>query len=255
MAYHDVLLEYEGDYASITMNRPERRNSLTLRHLEELIDAFETVGASDARGVILASAGPVFCSGHDIDEMYGEALPFMRRLLRTCSDLMLTMQRIPQPVVAQVQGAAIAAGCQLVGSADLAVAAQSARFQTPGSRGGWFCTTPGVAVGRAMSRKQALEMLITGESIDAETALAWGLVNRVAADEELEAETARLLGKATRGSATSIGIGKRAFYEQIDMAIEGAYAHASEVMASSSQTPDVQERMLAFLEKREPRLR
>jgi enoyl-CoA hydratase/carnithine racemase len=166
---------------------------------------------------------------------------------------MQTLQAIPQPVIAQVQGLATAAGCQLVASCDLAVAAETARFAVPGGRGGWFCTTPGVALVRAVGRKRALEMLLTGDPIDARTALEWGLVNRVVPAERLGEETRELLARATRGSAASKGIGKQAFYRQADLDTAAAYAYATEVMAAASQTQEAAENRRAFLEKRAPR--
>jgi enoyl-CoA hydratase/carnithine racemase len=166
---------------------------------------------------------------------------------------MLALQRAPQVVIAQVEGDAIAAGCQLVASCDLAVAAESARFAVPGGRGGWFCTTPGVALGRAVSRKHALEMLLTGEPIDAAAALAFGLVNRVVPAERVAAETRELLGRATRGSALSKAIGKQAFYRQVELPLAEAYDYASDVMAAASQTDDAREGMAAFVEKRRAR--
>jgi enoyl-CoA hydratase/carnithine racemase len=184
--------------------------------------------------------------------MAGRDLVAMRRLLGVCSELMLTLHRIPQPVVAEVRGLATAAGCQLVATCDLAVAARSARFAVPGGRGGWFCTTPGVALARAVPRKIAAEMLFTGDPIDAAAALASGLVNRVVDDADVPAETRSLLARATRGSAAAKGLGKQAFYEQVERDLPAAYAYATEVMAAASQTADAQENLRAFLEKRNP---
>jgi enoyl-CoA hydratase/carnithine racemase len=174
----------------------------------------------------------------------------MRRLLATCTELMLTIRRAPFPVVASVQGIATAAGCQLVATCDLAVAAEHARFATPGGKGGWFCTTPMVAVARAVGPKRALEMLLTGDEIDASTALAWGLVNRVVPAARLGEETERLARAASRGSLGSKALGKRAFYDTADLDVEAAYAHACEVMATSAMTRDGREAVLSFLEKR-----
>jgi enoyl-CoA hydratase/carnithine racemase len=245
-----VLVTEEGPFTTITMNRPERRNALSLEHLRALLVAFRAVGESDARGVVLAGNGPVFSSGHDFADMVDADLPSMRELLSVCTDLMITMQRIPQPVVAKVHGLATAAGCQLVASADLAVAAERATFATPGGKGGWFCHTPLVAVGRAVGRKRAMEMALTGDTISAGTALEWGLVNRVVPDDELDAATMDLLERATRGSPMSKGLGKQVLYGQLDLDQPHAYAYAGEVMAASSQTADAKEGMAAFLEKR-----
>jgi enoyl-CoA hydratase/carnithine racemase len=253
MDFDCILVERSGDMVTITMNLPERRNALSLAHMQELIAAFGQAGESDALGVILAGNGPVFSAGHDFTDMAGADLAAMRRLLSTCTELMTTMQAIPQPVVARVHALATAAGCQLVASADLAVAAETAEFAVPGGRGGWFCTTPMVAVGRAVGRKRALEMAMTGDTIDAATAAEWGLINKAVPAERLVAETAALLERATRGSAQSKGIGKQAFYAQIDLDQPKAYAYAVEVMAAASQIDDAREGVAAFLEKRHPK--
>jgi enoyl-CoA hydratase/carnithine racemase len=221
--------------------------------MRELLDAFRRAGESDARGVILAGSGPVFSAGHDFADMTGADLAAMRSLLRLCTELMTTMQAIPQPVVARVHGLATAAGCQLVASADLAVASEDAAFAVPGGKGGWFCTTPMVAVGRTVSRKRALELAMTGDTIDARTAADWGLINRVVPADELVAATDDLLRRATRGSAASKAIGKQAFYAQIDLDQPKAYAYAVEVMAAASQIDDAREGVAAFLEKRAPK--
>jgi enoyl-CoA hydratase/carnithine racemase len=252
MTFELITVDRDVDTVTITMNRPERRNALSLEHLRELLDAVTHAGASDATGVVLAGNGPVFSAGHDMAAMAGADLAAMRLLLRTCTELMETMQSIPQVVIARVHGLATAAGCQLVAAADLAVAAESARFATPGGKGGWFCTTPMVAIGRSVGRKHALEMALTGDEIDAATALAWGLVNRVVPDAELDAGVAALLGRATRGSAASRAIGKRALYAQLSMGQPEAYEYATEVMASASQIHDAKEGMAAFVEKRPP---
>ncbi|MEE8580603.1 MAG: enoyl-CoA hydratase-related protein [Myxococcota bacterium] len=252
MTYQHISVVEEGDELLVTMCRPRQRNALSEAHLRELLQAFRGAGDSRARGVILAAEGPVFCAGHDFSDMDRRNLPEMRRLLDVCSDVMQTIQSIPQPVISQVQGLATAAGCQLVASCDLAVAAASAQFAVPGGRGGWFCTTPGVALARAVGRKRAVEMLLTGDPIDADTAARWGLVNRVVPDEELAKATRALLARATRGSALSKGMGKRAFYRQVDLDIRAAYDFASEVMATASQSEDAKEGRRAFLEKRTP---
>lgn len=252
MPYELVEVRYEETLAIITMNCPERRNALSVKHMQELTHAFEEVGASSAHGVMLAANGPVFSAGHDFADMAGQDLGAMRRILRLCTTMMDTIQRIPQPVLARVHGLATAAGCQLVATCDLAVASAQAGFATPGGKGGWFCTTPMVAVSRAIGRKRALEMLLTGDTIDARTAADWGLVNRVVEPEQLDAECKRLLEAAIRGSLISKGIGKQAYYAQIEMPQPQAYDYAIEVMASTSLLPDAQEGMRAFLEKRKP---
>jgi enoyl-CoA hydratase/carnithine racemase len=253
VAYEHLCCSREESFAVIRMARPEARNALSEAHLRELLRAFEAAGASDARGVILAAEGPVFCAGHDFSDMRGRDEAQMHALLEVCRQVMTVIQEIPQPVIAQVEGLATAAGCQLVATCDLAVAADTARFAVPGGRGGWFCTTPGVALARTIGRKRAVEMLLTGEPIDAATAADWGLVNRTAPPEVVPAETRALLGLATRGSAFSKGLGKQAFYRQVELDSAGAYDFATDAMASASQTHDAQEGMRSFVEKRRPR--
>jgi len=249
----DVLVKREDRFTTITMNRPQRRNALSAEHMAALLSAFRSVGESDARGVILAGNGPVFCSGHDFADVAGADLRSVRALVDLCIELMETIQAIPQVVIARVHGLATAAGCQLVATADIAVAADTAQFAIPGGRTGWFCHTPLVAVARNVGRKRALEMAFSGEPIDARTAADWGLINAAVPPDELEAATLDLLTRCTRGSSLSKGLGKRAFYTQVDLDQPKAYAHALEVMAASSQTHDAQEGISAFLEHRRPR--
>jgi enoyl-CoA hydratase/carnithine racemase len=255
MELEHVLVERSGDFTTITMNRPERRNALSLRHMQELITAFEHVAGSDALGIVLAGNGPVFSAGHDFADVVDGDLAAVRSLLLTCTELMTLMQQVPQPVVARVHGLATAAGCQLVASADLAVASEDAGFAAPGGKGGWFCHTPMVAVARNVGRKRAAEMALSGDTIDAHTALEWGLVNRVVPAAQLDSATQDLLERVTRGSAESKGIGKQALYAQIDLDQSKAYAYAVEVMAATSQLPDAREGMHAFLDKRKPHWR
>src|SRR5579884_4296492 len=250
MQYELVDVRYEGDYATITMNNPKRRNALSLKHMEELTAAFREVGESSALGVILAGNGPAFCAGHDFADVVGNDLVTVRKMLKVCTTMMDTIQQIPQPVVARVHAIATAAGCQLVATCDLAVASTEAYFATPGGKGGWFCTTPMVALSRNIGRKRALQMLLTGDPINAETAEAWGLVNRVTPSDMLVEVSQQLLEAATRGSFISKGIGKQAYYAQIDLPQDQAYNYAIEVMASSSLIPDAQEGMRSFIEKR-----
>jgi enoyl-CoA hydratase/carnithine racemase len=252
MDFEHILVERSGAFATITMNRPQRRNALSLPHMRELIAAFRQVGDGDAVGIVLAGNGPVFSAGHDFADVADADLPAVRSLLTTCTELMTIMQQVPQPVVARVHGLATAAGCQLVASADLAVASENAGFAAPGGKGGWFCHTPMVAIARNVGRKRAAEMALSGETIDARTALDWGLVNRVVPADRLDAATEELLERVTLGSATSKGIGKQALYAQIDLDQPKAYAYAIEVMAATSQLPDAREGMHAFLEKRKP---
>src|ERR1700683_769220 len=255
MAYENILVERSGAFATATITRPQRRNALSLPHMHELIAAFAEIGASDALGIVLAGNGPVFSAGHDFADVADADLPAVRSLLLTCTELMTLMQQVPQPVVARVHGLATAAGCQLVASADLAVASEDAGFAAPGGKGGWFCHTPMVAVARNVGRKRAAELALSGDVIDARTALDWGLVNRVVPADQLDSATADLLERVTLGSAESKGIGKQALYAQIDLDQPKAYAYAIEVMAATSQLLDAREGMHAFLEKRKPEWR
>jgi enoyl-CoA hydratase/carnithine racemase len=255
MSYEHILVDRSGEFVTVTMNRPQRRNALSLDHMRELITAFRDIGDGDALGVVLAGNGPVFSAGHDFADVADADLPAVRALLATCTELMTLIQQVPQPVVARVHGLATAAGCQLVASADLAVASEDAGFAAPGGKGGWFCHTPMVAIARNVGRKRAAELALTGDVIDARTALDWGLVNRVVPAEQLDSATADLLERVTRGSAVSKGIGKQAFYAQVDLDQPKAYAYAVEVMAATSQLPDAREGMHAFLEKRKPQWR
>jgi enoyl-CoA hydratase/carnithine racemase len=252
--YRNILVESADHVARVTMNRPEKRNALSVEHISELIDCFGRVGSD--RGisvVILKGNGPAFCAGHDLGEMIGQSLEFYRHEFDVCTKLMQIIQAIPQPVIAQVHGIATAAGCQLVASCDLTVASTAARFATPGVKIGLFCSTPMVAVSRAMGRKKTMEMLLTGEPISAEAALQFGLINRVVASDALEAETSALAAKIAAASPYVVGIGKPAFYHQLDLPLDQAYDYAKEVMSQNALAADAQEGMCAFLEKRSPR--
>lgn len=248
--YEHLLVKQDGDTVRITMNRPERRNSLTEGHLRELLDALETAGRSDATGIVLAGEGKAFSSGHDFGDVAARDLAGVRDLLRLCTQVMRTVESVPQVVVARVHATAWAAGCQLVASCDLAVAAESATFALPGGKGGWFCHTPAVPVARNIGRKRLMEMTLTGDAIDAATAAEWGLVNYAVPDDELDTRTDELLARATRGSRFSKAVGKQTLYAQLDRPETDAYAIASEVMASMSQSPGAREGMASFLEKR-----
>ena len=252
MTYEYVRLGREGEHATITMDRPQQCNALSLQHLQELTAAFHEVGASDATGVVLAANGPVFSAGHDFHDVAGADLASVRELLWTCTRLMQLVQSVPQVVIARVHALATAAGAQLVASCDLAVAADTAGFAAPGGKGGWFCHTPMVAIARNVGRKRAAELALTGDVIDAATALDWGLVNRVVPAAELDAATAELLTRATRGSRTSKALGKTTLYAQTALAQDDAYRYAVEVMAGSSQSVDAQEGVQAFLDRRQP---
>lgn len=252
MDYEHVLVSRQGDRTTITMNRPQRRNALSLDHMRELHRAFTEAGGSDATGIVLAGNGPVFSAGHDFADVAKADLADVRRLLWTCTELMDLLQSVPQPVVAKVHGLATAAGCQLVATCDLAVAADTAGFAAPGGKGGWFCHTPMVAIARNVGRKRAAELALTGDVIDAATALDWGLVNAVVPADQLDQATNALVERASRGSRESKGIGKTAFYTQTAMGQPDAYRYAVEVMAATSQTAAAQEGIASFLEKRPP---
>jgi enoyl-CoA hydratase/carnithine racemase len=251
MPSNNLLYSVEGPIAILTLDRPERRNALSLDLMLDLLACLENVDGKDAiRAVILASTGPVFSSGHDLSEMTGRQPADYTRLFDVCAELMMKIQSIRQPVIAEVQGIATAAGCQLVASCDLAVAAENASFATPGVRIGLFCTTPMVALSRAIGRKRALEMLLTGEMISAATAADWGLINRAVPASALPAETRRLANCIADASPLTVGIGKRAWFAQVDLDQAEAYAYAKQVMSLSALTADAQEGMAAFLEKR-----
>src|ERR1022692_2770160 len=253
MSYENIGYTTEGHIALITLNRPQRRNALSLLLMQELIDCLSTIGGRrDLRVVILAAAGKVFCSGHDLSEMVGRDIDEYRTLFSVCTELMTKLQSIPQPVIAEVQGIATAAGCQLVATCDLAVAAEEALFATPGVKIGLFCTTPSVALTRAIGRKRALQMLLTGEMVDARTAADWGLINRVVPAAELPAATRELATKIDAASLLVVAIGKQAFYTQIDLDQPKAYAYAKEVMSMNALAADAQEGIGAFLGKRAP---
>lgn len=254
MSYQNLAFHQEQQTAVVTLNRPERRNALSLELMLELTACLEEIGRdAQIRAVILGAAGKVFCSGHDLSEMVGKSRDEYRRIFDVCTELMAKIQSIPQPVIGQVQGLATAAGCQLVATCDLAIASEEASFATPGVRIGLFCATPMVALTRAIGRKRAFQMLVTGETIDARTAAEWGLVNRVVSAAELTAETRRLAARIAEPPSFVVDLGKRAFYGQIDLGQPKAYVYASEIMTANVQAADAQEGIAAFLEKRSPR--
>jgi enoyl-CoA hydratase/carnithine racemase len=253
MGFDHLVYTVEGSTAVVTLNRPQRRNALSLELMQELIACLREIGQTkDVRAVVLAAAGKVFCAGHDLSEMTGRSVAEYRTLFDVCTVLMETVQEIPQPVIAEVQGVATAAGCQLVATCDLAVASDAAWFATPGVKIGLFCTTPMIALTRAVGRKRAMEMLLTGRMVDAATAAEWGLVNRVVPAAELQGETRRLAAQVAEASSFTVGLGKQAFYTQIDLEQPKAYAYAKEVMSMNALAADAQEGISAFLEKRVP---
>ncbi len=252
--YRSLLVSTDEPVARITLNRPERRNALSLELMRELISALGAAAArSETRAIVIDAAGPAFSAGHDLSEMIGRDEAFLEELFATCTQLMQTIHELPQPVIAQVHAIATAAGCQLVAACDLAVAADGARFATPGVKIGLFCSTPMVPVSRAVGRKRAMQMLLTGEPIDAATALDWGLVNQVVPADELDAAVQRLTDAIARSSSYTVALGKQAFYDQVDRAESDAYEHTKAVMTENALAADAQEGMTAFLEKRPPR--
>jgi enoyl-CoA hydratase/carnithine racemase len=252
MPYSHILVQPEDWLQIITLNRPEKRNALSLEMMQELLEALRATALTDARVVILAAAGKVFSSGHDLSEMVGRDESEYRAIFTTCTELMLAIRDIPQPVIAEVQGLATAAGCQLVAACDLAVASSEASFATPGVRIGLFCSTPMVPLTRAVGRKRAMEMLLTGRTVSAELAAEWGLVNRVVSPGELRQATSELACAVTRASRYTVTVGKHAFYQQVDAPEVQAYACTKEVMVTNAQAADAQEGISAFLSKRDP---
>ena len=252
MTYQHLLVATDGPVTTITLNRPEKRNALALDVMLELTAALRAAGASDATGVILAATGPVFSAGHNFGDMKGAALDDARHLFQVCTDMMDTVQSIPQVVIARVHALATAAGCQLVATCDLAVAGASARFATPGVNIGLFCSTPAVAVSRALAPKHTMELLLTGELIGADDAFRMGLVNRVVADEDLDAATAALADRVAAAPLSVIAAGKAAYRRQLGRSLADAYGIATEAMVDGLDRPEAAEGIGAFLEKRPP---
>lgn len=248
-----VTSEHAQVVGYITLDDPDRRNPLSEQTMCAVTDELERISrAEGVQVIVLRATGKVFSAGHDLSELVGRTQEDEQRIFDVCTRLMQTIQRIPQPVIAQVQGPAIAAGCQLVATCDLAVSVDTAVFGTPGVKIGLFCSTPGVAVSRAVGRKRALQMLLTGETIDAATAADWGLVNFVVAADELAARTADLAQQVATASPLTLQIGKHAFYRQVDLPQDAAYEDMAETMATNAMTGDAQEGMQAFLDKRAP---
>ncbi|MBV8735009.1 MAG: enoyl-CoA hydratase [Solirubrobacterales bacterium] len=251
--YRNLLVKRDGPAARIVLDRPEKRNALSLELMEEMIAALREMSTRrDIRAIVIEGAGPAFSAGHDLSEMIGRDREFLAHLFDRCSVMMETLHEVPQPVIAKVHGIATAAGCQLVAACDLAVAAEGTRFATPGVKIGLFCSTPMVPVSRAVGRKHAMQMLLTGEPINAATALDWGLVNRVVGHDELERAVVDLVEAIARSSAYTVATGKQAFYSQIDRAEHEAYEHCESVMTKNALAHDAQEGVTAFLEKRDP---
>jgi enoyl-CoA hydratase/carnithine racemase len=252
-----MMLQIDIDHteriATLTLDRPEKRNALSLELMERLECTLADIGRRrDVGVVILGANGSVFSSGHDLGELVDRSMQDYQQVFDRCTELMSTIQRIPQPVIAMVRGVATAAGCQLVATCDLAFAAEGASFGTPGVKIGLFCSTPMVAVSRAIGRKRALQLLLTGERIDARTAAEWGLINAVVPAAELEDHTRQVARQIVRASPLVVGIGKRTFYAQIEMDQHAAYDHTRDVMTMNAMMADAREGITAFLDKREP---
>ena len=250
-----LLTTIEAGVARLTMNRPRQYNAISMEMLDALQSALDAVGANpDVRVVVIGGNGPAFSGGHDLKQMMANRdEAFIGTLFERCSRVMLAMHRLPQPVIARVHGIATAAGCQLVAACDLAIASSDARFATSGINYGLFCATPGVPVSRNVSRKRAFEMLFTGEFVDAATALAWGLVNRVVRPADLDGEVARLAATICEKPRAVVAAGKAVFYEQLEAPLASAYAVASKAITGNMLGDDAAEGVGAFIDKRKPR--
>jgi enoyl-CoA hydratase/carnithine racemase len=249
VAFEHILVDDGEVIAEITLDRPDRRNALSLELMRELQAALEQV---TGRVVVIAGAGAAFSAGHDLTELVGCGADEAEELFATCATLMTTVQSIPQPVIAKVHGVATAAGCQLVASCDLAIAESGARFATPGVRIGLFCSTPMVPLTRAIGPKRAMQMLLTGDLVDASTAIEWGLINDAVPAAELDAAVRALAERIAEASPMVLALGKRTFYEQAGVSQADAYALAAKVMTENAATADAQEGIQAFLDKRRP---
>lgn len=251
--YKNIKFEIKEGIGLISLNRPEKRNALSLNMMEEIISLLKNIRDNkEVRVLIIKGEGPVFSAGHDLAEMVGRDVSTYRQIFQTCAEMMKAIRELPQPVIAQVQGMATAAGCQLVATCDLAIAEEKARFATPGVRIGLFCHTPQVPLSRAIGRKKALEMLFTGQPITAIEAERYGLVNKVVPLEVLGEETLKLAKEIAQASPLTLAFGKRSFYTQIEAEEEKAYQYVQEMMALNALTEDAQEGISAFLNKRTP---
>jgi len=249
MSYAHILLDQQTPIATLTLNRPDKRNALSADMMREITHALCAVGESDARGLILEANGPVFSAGHSFADMAGQDLDHLRALFDLCTTMMNTVQALPQPVIAKVHALATAAGCQLVATCDLALAADTAGFAIPGGKASLFCHTPLVAVARNIGRKRAMEMALTGDAIDAATAADWGLINRAVPAAQLDAATLDLIDRASRGCPVSKGMGKQGYYQHIDLPQPEAYVVSGERMAQGAARDIAQESFSAFLNK------
>ena len=250
-----VLLEKDGPIGWLTLNRPDKRNALSLELMGDMLKKIDRVADDrETRVVVIRGNGPAFCAGHDMSEMVGSGhdIHHLREIFSLCTDMMLRLQRLPQPVVAQVHGIATAAGCQLVAACDMAIAETGARFATPGVKIGLFCTTPMVPLVRVVGRRRAMEMLMSGRFVSAEEAERFGLVNRVVPPERLAEEARAWAMELSQASRFTLAFGKQAFYHQVDSEEAAAYGYAKEAIAMNALADDAQEGMQAFLEKRKP---
>ncbi|MBX7144800.1 MAG: enoyl-CoA hydratase/isomerase family protein [Oligoflexia bacterium] len=248
-----VKIEQQGDIARLILARAQRRNALSYAMLLELQSALQELATARARVLVLAADGPVFCSGHDFADLAGKQRAEIAELVQLCTHVMQLVRALPMPSIAAVQGGALGAGCQLALTCDLIVAADDSYFQTPGGKGGWFCTTPGVAVARSLGACRALEMLLLGEPVVARQALEWGMINRICPREKLTEVVAELAAAAAKGSRAAKAFGKSAFYKQCELVEHEAYSYATEAMIESAMFADAQENFRAFVEKRQPK--
>jgi len=248
-----IDIDSQEHIATLTLDRPDKRNALSMELMQQLTCALDDIGhRGDVSAIILGASGSVFSSGHDLSELVDRSAREYQAIFDQCTRLMSTVQHIPQPVIAMVRGVATAAGCQLVATCDLAFADERASFGTPGVKIGLFCSTPMVAVSRAIGRKRALQMLLTGERINAQTAAEWGLINAAVPSDQLESVTRTVAQQIVSASPLIVGIGKRAFYAQIDMDQHAAYELTGDVMTMNALMADAHEGITAFLGKREP---
>ncbi len=253
-----VLFEKDGPIGRLTLNRPEKRNALSLDLMAEMLDKLDAIASDEeVRVVVVRGNGPVFSAGHDLSEMVGDDKDIhdYGKIFEMCTRMMLRIHAMPQPVIAQVHGIATAAGCQLVAACDLAIAETGTRFATPGVKVGLFCTTPMVPLVRVIGRRRAMEMLLTGRFISADEAEKFGLVNRLASQDNLAEETRKWALEIAQYSKYVLALGKQAFYEQVDMDESSAYGRAKETMSRNCMAEDAREGMSAFLEKRKPQWR
>ena len=254
MTDNTILRTHNEGIAVLTLNNPDRRNVLSLEVLGELQDALDSISQDrDIRVVIIKSLGPVFSSGHDLRQLINGSIESQELLLSVCTGVMTSIRNLPQPVIAQVQGLATAAGCQLVATCDLAIASADASFATPGVQIGLFCTTPGVAVSRAIGAKRSMEMLLTGQPISADYAAEIGLINRVVSPDDLEQSVLNLARQIGGASSSTVVLGKQVFYKQVELGTSDAYQLAEETMVRNLQDEDAREGISAFLEKRDPK--